>query len=234
MDCRDQSAYSDEVIRRYFFVLNATPQDVGKALEIQDRAKVEVVVLATNPRDFMAATLLMATGKWGCVYKDEEAFLLVRSDSERFGPMLRSGRLEGLTYADPRTGIVSTAVLSQFMTGGVPSELLAELQRIALTNPDPNLYSLIAVGMDGQNQCLNPECRGYLAAQAELLAGRDFMIAGGAKTILESLVRVLSILHADEIRCRPYGNTDRYGPLKEQWELKLAKVRETYLGFRAR
>ncbi|MEW6347706.1 MAG: hypothetical protein AB1646_01475 [Thermodesulfobacteriota bacterium] len=234
MDCRDQSAYSDEVIRNYFLVLNATPQDAGRALEILDRSRVEVVVLATNPRDFRAATLLMATGKWPCVYKDEEAFLLVRSDSARFGPMVSSGNLDGLTYSHPRTKTVSTAVLRQFMTGSVPPELVGKLQQIVLTNPDPNLFSLIALAMNGPNQCLNAACREYLASQAELLAGQDFMIAGGAKTILESLVRVLSILHGDEVRCRLYGNTDRFGSLRQEWELKLAEVRQKYLGYRVR
>ncbi len=234
MDCRDQSAYSDEVIKRYFFILNSTPQDAAKALEILDQTKVEFVILAANPRDFRAATLLMATRRWGCIYKDDEVIVLARSDSERFGPIIRSAALDRLTYSRPQTRVVSTAILRQFMEGAIPAELLASLRQIVLTDPEPNLYSLITFAMNGQNQCLNAAWTDYLVSQAEHLSAKDFMVANGAKTVLESLVRVYTILDTNQKVCRPRGASDRYEKMKKKWEAELARVREKYLGYRSR
>ena len=201
MDCRDQSAYSDSVIRQYFSVLNVSGQTAGQALEILDRGRVEFVILATNPRDFQAATILMATRRWGCIYKDDEAFVLARTDSERLGPMIRSGRLDGLTYARPENRVISTVILRKFMGEPIPEELLASLKRIVANKPDRNLYSLVTSVMNGQRGCLNAACRDYLTSEANRLSALDYMVANGAKTIVESLVLIYTLLDINDEVC---------------------------------
>ncbi len=231
IDCRDQSAYSDDLIGTYFRMLNSGPKEIPGALGVLDMYRVSYVVLATNPRAFRLATLLMQTRKWGCIYKDEEVFVLARADSARYGPAIRSGDLDGVRYGSPRTRVVTEAILNQFMKGSIPKDLLTQIKAEADKRPDANLYSLIASAMNGSSPRLLPKTKTYLKSRVDDLAGRSHMVAAGGKTVLQSLLRVLSILERDERHGGVSRGINQWTDEVKAWRARFDDLEKRYLGY---
>jgi hypothetical protein len=231
MDARDQSFYSDEIIELYFSIMNSRREDIPRTLEVLDRYQVSYAVLATNVGDFDLATLLMETRKWACIYKDDEFLLLARSDSEKIGPSSRSLTLNTLQYRSDDTRLLSEAVRSQFMTGKVPPELLTWLQDYCRHHPDPDLYSLITLAINGKSPCLCPEARSFLMSEVQRLAGMDYMVAAGATSIVKSLIIVAGILEGDELRCHAGTNAQTYSRLRKGAARIYAELEAKYRGY---
>jgi hypothetical protein len=191
MDCRDQSAYTDEIIRTYFFVLNSSPSDLEQALAILDISQVEFVCIRST---HALGIRLMSTGKWACIYRDEEALLLARTDSEKFGPIVRWGKFHRLWYGSEDTRVVTHAFSSLFLNGRVPSELLPHLKAIVQRVPNTFVYALIKDGLSGRDECLSPEARSFFDSEDQRLSRLDYMVAGGAVSILKGHMMILGSL----------------------------------------
>jgi hypothetical protein len=231
MDARDQSFYSDEIIELYFSIMNSRREDIPRTLEVLDRYQVSFAVLATKVGDFDLATLLMETGKWLCIYKDDEFLLLARSDFEELGPSSLSPTLNTLQYRSNDTRLVSEAVRFQFMTGKVPPELLTWLQNYCRHHPDPDLYSLITLAINGKSPCLCSEARSFLMSEVQRLAGMDYMVAAGATSIVKSLVIVAGILEGDALRCNAGKNAQAYSRLRKGAFKIHAELEAKYRGY---
>jgi len=231
MDARDQSFYSDEIIELYFAIMNSKRQDIPRTLEVLDQHQVSYAVLATNVGDFDLATLLMETRKWVCIYKDNEFLVLARSDSERLGPMFQSSSLKGLRYRSDDTRLVSEAVRSQFLTEKMPPELLTRLQDYCRRKPDPDLYSLITLALNGKSPCLGSEARYFLMSEVQRLSRMDYMVAGGATSIVKSLMIVAGILEGDELRCHAGKNAQTYNKLRKGAARIYGELEDKYRGY---
>ena len=231
MDARDQSFYSDEIIELYFAIMNSKRQDIPRTLEVLDQHQVSYAVLATNVGDFDLATLLMETRKWVCIYKDNEFLVLARSDSERLGPMFQSSSLKGLRYRSDDTRLVSEAVRSQFLTEKMPPELLTRLQDYCRRKPDPDLYSLITLALNGKSPCLGSEARYFLMSEVQRLSRMDYMVAGGATSIVKSLMIVAGILEGDELRCHAGKNAQTYNRLRKGAARIYGELEDKYRGY---
>ncbi len=231
MDARDQSFYSDQIIELYFSIMNSGREDIPSTLEALDRYQVPFAVLATNAADFELATLLMETRKWACIYKDREFLLLARSEPERLGPMFQSSSLNALRYRSDDARLVSEAVRSQFLTGKVPPELLARLQDYCRRDPAPDLYSLITLALNGKSQCLGSEATSFLMSEVQRLAGIDYMVAGGATSIVKSLMIVAGILEGDEIKCHSGKNSQTYSRFRKGAARIYAELEAKYRGY---
>ncbi len=231
MDARDQSFYSDRVIASYFSIMHSRPQDIPGTLEILDSHQVSYALLATNAADFDLATRLMETRQWACIYKDAEFLLLTRSNSERFGPMFRSLSLKGLQYRSDDKRLVSEAVMSQFFSGTVSPELLIRLQNYVRRHPDPSLYSLITLALNGKSPCLSWEARSFLTSELSHLTEMDYMVPAGATTVVRSMMLVAGLLEGDDIRCHSGHNAQTYGRLRQQAAKIQAALENEYRGY---
>lgn len=231
MDARDQSFYSDEIIKTFFSLMNTQQGDVPRTLEILDRCGVSLIALTTTPTDFRLATLLMETRQWACMYKDDEFILLVRSDAERFAGMIRSAALDGLRYPSEDVKIASEAVLAQFHAGEMRPELIGKLIDLVHRKPDPDLYILIALAMNHGAPCLNAETWTFLAAEAKRLAGMDYMKPDGARTVVKSLVNVAGMLANDQATCRSEREGPRWAEVRDRAGRIYHQLEETYRGY---
>ena len=204
MDCRDQSAYSDDIIKTFFSILSTRGGGQGareRATRLLDRYGVSAVVLETKPRDIGLATLLMSSRKWACVYRDDRLFLLVRTDDDRFGASLDAGRLPPLWYPDERIRVLSAAFLSYFMTGAIPPRTRGDLKRILEKRPDPESYGLLYLTGRGPKGCLDQSTRRYLLSEVHRLSKVDAAESAMGRSVLESLIRIVELLERNEKSC---------------------------------
>ncbi|MEJ2716344.1 MAG: hypothetical protein P8182_04280 [Deltaproteobacteria bacterium] len=234
MDCRDQSAYPDDVIRTFFSILSTRGRGQGagdRAIRLLDRYGVSAVVLETKPRDIGLATLLMASRKWACVYMDGRLFLLVRTDDDRFEASLKAGRLPPLWYPDDRTRILSAAFLSYFMTGAIPPRTRDDLKRVLLERPDAESYGLIYLSGLGPEGCLNHSTRRYLLSEVRRLSKKAGTETPNGTKVIESLIRIVELLQRDQRLCSRGPPPIAYGELRKLLEKRLQRLKKTYLGY---
>lgn len=231
MDCRDQSYYPSDVIRDYFTVLGINRSSHGAPLLILDKWRVEAVALTTGPIDFRCAMELMKSKRWSCLYADPQSFLLVRTNSPRFGTMLRSGRLTELVFPDESSRILTHAVLGRFTIGQISTEVLQGLREEIASSPWPNLYSLLVWGSDDPRKCLRPDTVTYLTSEMERLIRINPLYANGAEQITLSLVRILEILEENAVRCSDHTRASILGGLRATWESRYQQMRRYYLGY---
>ncbi len=236
MDCRDQSAYPDQVLRDYFSILrtNGTdPKSVRRALDLLKTYKVEAVVLHGNPIEFNLGIILMGTQKWACLYYDLETLLLVRSDSDNFGSYVREGRLPPLRYPDEKSRMLSRAVLEYFMTGKIPDKLTTYLKRSTRETPHPNIYGLIYLSGRSTGGCMKQATKEYFFSEGKRLASMDPLTPQKGRDILLSLIRILSLLDQDERACLPIKGPVPYRQLINNVKQRLKQLEKVYLGYRA-
>jgi len=202
MDLRAQAGYSPENFRDYFAVTRSHPGRADRALEVLDRFEVAYVVMDSVLIDHrMVATALMQTRKWACIYQDRWVFVLARTDSERLGPTLEAANLDGLWYKDPGARTVSQAILSLFVKKEISADLVDRLCEAVKKSPDPEVYSLIAMGMNKGAKCLNEASKAFLTGELERLSKMDYMVSGSIRFILESQIRILFILSQNGRQC---------------------------------
>jgi hypothetical protein len=231
MDARDQSFYSDEIIKLFFALMNTQREDVPHTLEILNRYGVSLIALTTTPTDFRLATLLMETRQWVCIYKDDEFILLVRSDAKRFAEMIQTSALDGLRYPSEDVKLASEAVMSQFHTGGMRPELLKQVIDLVHRRPDPDLYILIALAMNHGAPCLNEETWTFLSNEAKRLAAMNYMQQDGARKVLKSLVNVSGMLANDQETCRTGREGPQWAAVRDRAGRMYQELEETYRGY---
>jgi len=234
MDCRDQSAYSDDIIQKYFATLGANegrPATMDRALEILSRYKVSAVVMETRPAGFRFATILMATRKWACIFKDDEVFVLSPVDSERFGSWVSQGKLPPLWFPDKITRAISAALLSFSMTGRLTPETRAELERIVEKKPDSSIYGLLYLSALEPNGCLRPELKSFFLSEVVRLSAMDPMTPRLGKPILESLIRLVSALESEEQTCSSRTRPFPFEAARKALEERLTVMERKYLGY---
>lgn len=234
MDCRDQSAYSDDIIQTYFATLGANegrPATTDRALEILSRYKVSAVVMETRPAGFRFATILMATRKWACIFKDDEVFVLSPVDSERFGSWVSQGKVPPLWYPDEVTRAISAALLSFSMTGRLTPETRAELERIVEKKPDSSIYGLLYLSALEPNGCLRPELKSFFLSEVVRLSAMDPMTPRLGKPILESLIRLVSALESEEQTCSSRTRPFPFEAARKALEDRLTAMERKYLGY---
>jgi len=230
MDCRDQSIYSDEMITTYFRVLNSRPDELQESMKIVDGFKVDYMILVTSPQDFRLATLFMESRKWGCIYNDEEFLVLARTDSERFGPIFRSGTLDGLWYSDSETRSMSQAVMLLFMNRALPGELLDSLKEYSRRDPNPNLYSLLTLAVNGRSHCLNKEAESFLTSEISRLSSMNYLEPNGAR-IVRSLSRIAEILEGNAMTCRSADPALAFAALRSKLSHIYQGLEAKYRGY---
>jgi hypothetical protein len=235
MDCRDQSAYPDRVLRDYFSILRtnrSNPRSVRRTLDLLDAYGVEAVVLQANPIEFNLGMTLTASKKWACLYYDLNTLLLVRSDSRRFGPYLQEGRLPPLKYPDDKSRILSAAFLRYFMTGKISDKLISDLKRVNSETPHPNVYGLIYLSGRTARGCMKPTTKEYFFSEGKRVASIDPLTPHKGRNVLLSLIRILSLLAQDERACLPVRGPVPYEQLIDKVKLRLKQIEKVYLGYR--
>lgn len=105
-DLRAQSFFPDSVVETYLSIFNPQQEDLDRLPEIMDRSGSELVILDTADRQyyFNLATILMESGKWACIYKDEYLIILAKADTLRFDFTKDPDQLGKLCTADRKPG----------------------------------------------------------------------------------------------------------------------------------
>ena len=200
MDCRDQSVYPDRIATDYFTIMGVIRADSSDPLALLDQYGVTSIALTTNPIDLQAAIRFMQSRKWACIYADPDALLLVRADSDRFQEAVKTG-LKGLRFPSEESRSLSRAFLYHFMHGYVPQDIVEDLEVVAKSNPWPNLYTLIVLGLEKSGSCFRQETVTYLLSEAARLSGVDPTKEKRGAQVLESLVRIYEILRMNALEC---------------------------------
>jgi len=197
MDLRAQAAYSLQNFKDFYIIKYTVPGQADKAVQVLDRYNVEFVVFDTIYAR-AAATALMETRKWGCIYLDHWVIVLTRTNSGPYAQEIRSANLDSLWFKNDRTRIVSQATLSLFMRGEINPDLLDRLKDALNDWPDPELYSLFVMAVTHSQSRLDEASKAYLIAELDRLSKINYMAPMGVRSILESQLRILSILYEDE------------------------------------
>ncbi len=231
-DLRVQSVFPERVVKDYLSLVTPGSHDFEETVSLLKRNRIDLVILDTSKSvNTWLADRLMETKTWGCIYADEWVIVLAAATSARFGPMISAGNLDGLLYDRPETKTLALGLLSLFTQGNVDSDILTKLITRVKEHPRPEVYSVIMGAMNGPSPCLNSRTRAFLESEAARLAKSDYLVTGGAFTILRSLLKILVILETNEIRCVPNGNPRKF--TKQRWAFTAAfdEVREQYGGF---
>ncbi|MFH0823141.1 MAG: hypothetical protein V2B18_10360 [Pseudomonadota bacterium] len=233
LDCRDQSAYSPEVIRSYFSMLDAPdagPAARAQVLERLDYYRVDTVVLDASPPESDLATLLMTSKKWVCVFAGSKVFVLVRADTALFGKIIGGAEPAVYEYPDDRARIRTYAVFSYFQHGSLPTDLRQSLKTMMQQKPDPSMYTLLYLtGRDSKGR-LTPDDRSYLLSEVDRLSKLDPMLENMARPLLGSLTTILSLLEADARAGGLPARAGAYAPLRRVFEEGLYRIEQRYLG----
>jgi hypothetical protein len=230
-DLRVQSVYPKEIVKGYLSAVTPRSGGITDTLQLLDRFGISLVILDTSKStNSWLADQLMQSASWGCIYADEWVIILANAASPRFGPMISSRNLDGLTYDRPETKTLSLALLSLFTQGMIQPELLDKLIAMVKDRPRPEVYSLIMGAMNGPSPCLNPKTKRFLESEALRLSRKDYRVSGGAFSVLQSLLRILVILERNEIACVPGGSPQRFRQARRRFTAIFRDVKKLYGG----
>jgi hypothetical protein len=209
--------------------MNDLPRLTGEL----NRYGVEIIVLDTisQPQTRDLAYALMRGKQWGCIYKDEWVFILARTDSERFGPIIRSADAITLDYQDKETKIISQAVLQAFTKEKLPTEMVEELLTILRKHPRPDVFSLAVLGLNRHERCLNAVSKRFLHNHLKSLTNTNYMVTGGVHSILGSIDRILLILEANENACGTKAKAQMYANKRKDLVKLMERISRRYSGF---
>lgn len=230
MDTRDQSFYPEQVLRDYFSIMGVVGGRNPARLLLLDKYNVSTVVMTTYPYDFDLATDLLRTKKWGCVYKDDYAMVLVRSDSPRFSEVLSKADFSGLRYPDKETKVRTEAFQSYSRIGAVRPELLEDLRLMVRRRPWPNYYLFIGSGMDDINGCFKSETRRFLNSEATRLGKIDPTYAHAAEEALQSRITILELLEQSALRCGEPREAEKLNAARQTAAERYEALADYYTG----
>ncbi|MFH1117614.1 MAG: hypothetical protein V1792_27155 [Pseudomonadota bacterium] len=231
-DLRAQSVFPERIIKDYLTIVTPGPGDIDATIDLLGRNRMDLVILDTSKSmGTRLADQLMQTAQWGCIYADEWVIILAAASSPRFGPMIRSCNLDGLTYNRPETKTQALGLLTLFMRGTVSPDLLDRIIALVKEHPRPQVYSLVIRAMNGSSPCLNSGTKAFLESEAARLAGSDYLVSGGAFGTLRSLLEILVILEKNEIGCLPGGNPRRFTEQRRAFMAAFDDLRRQYGGF---
>ena len=165
------------------------------------------------------------------MYFDTWSIVLASVRSERFAPIIASGNLDTLRYPSPETKIVSQVYLSYFMHGQISPELMASLMESLRRRPDPHVYLLVSYAQKGGNKCLDDQTRAFLESEAQRLASLDYLVTGGARTIMASLLRIVEFLDVDDSQCSRDKRSRKYAALRLKYVQEFERIKAHHGGF---
>ncbi|MBI5248589.1 MAG: hypothetical protein HY912_03770 [Desulfomonile tiedjei] len=228
MDCRDSAMYDDDIMKLFLKVLyDSGPNHGQEASAILEQFGIPFVLLDARGSDWNLAVQLMKSKNWLPVYKDEEAVLLVRSDSSVAETFHRTGNLDYFKYDRPETRIMSEALAWLYGKGRIPERLALDMKTIVLHKPEPLLYTLIASAPSIAIRCEDLETKSYLESELSRLSKTNHRIAGGAR-ILESQIVLLRLLSMNRQKCEPRDNDQRFARMMHEQKLNLSELQRKY------
>jgi len=230
MDTRDQSFYPEQILRDYFKIMGLAGEKNAARLSLVDKYGVSTVVMTTYPYDFDLAADLLRTKKWGCIYKDDYAMVLVRSDSKRFSELLSKADFSELRYVDKETKVRSEAFQSYSQSGTLRSDLLRELRKMVERRPWPNYYLFICSGMDKMNGCFKKETQDFLSSEAARLAAINISYAHAAEEVIQSRITILELLEQSASRCGERRDAERIQATRQMVTVQYEALARYYLG----
>jgi len=134
-------------------------------------------------------------------------------------------------YGKSSTKVISKSILSFFMKGLIQPKLLNSLIKIQRSAPNHFAYRLIVRAMNGDSPCLNKPTKDYLESEALRLSASNYMVSGGAYSILLSLLQALIILEKNDKLCGPQKTDYRYSKWRKDLTAVLKQIKNRYGGF---
>ena len=116
------------------------------------------------------------------------------------------------------------------MKGSIEPDVVNRLIRMVRRSPNPEVYSLIIGAMNGTSPCLNARTRQFLESEVERLSKANYIKAGGAFTVVRSLLRILVILERNEITCTDKGRPERFSEPRRRFTAVFDQLKRQYGG----
>jgi hypothetical protein len=93
------------------------------------------------------------------------------------------------------------------------------------------VHGLLYLSSLEPNGCLRPEARPFFISEVRRLSALDPMTPGLGKPILESLIRLVSVLEKEEKFCSFPKGSISFGATLRALEDRLAAMEKKYLGY---
>lgn len=231
-DLRAHSFFSEQIIKDYLLIGSPNSTEFAQGQKLMQQLDISFVVLDTTIgyySDF--SERLMKTKQWGSIYRDDGVIILANVLSKNTAHLTADEGLDHLWYEKSSTKVISKSHLSFFMKGFIQPELLNNLKKIQLSTPKHYAYRLIVKAMNGESNCLNEPTKDFLESEALRLTASDYMVSGGAYSILLSLFQVLVILEDNEKLCEPQKTDYKYRKWKRDILAVLKHIKTRYGGF---
>jgi len=231
-DLRAHSFFSDKIIKDYLLIDSSNSTEFAQGQKLMQQFDVSFVVLDTTTGYYSKlADRLMKTKQWACIYRDDRIIILASVLSKGSAHLTADGGLDRLWYGKSSTKVVSKSLLSFFMKGLIQPELLNSLIKIQRSTPKHYVYRLIVRAMNGDSNCLNEPTKDFLESEALRLSASNYMVSGGAYSILLSLFQVLVILENNDKLCEPQKADYKYSKWKREVTAVLKQIKTRYGGF---
>lgn len=108
---------------------------------------------------------------------------------------------------------------------------MASLMESLRRRPDPHVYLLVSYAQKGGNKCLDDQTRAFLESEAQRLASLDYLVTGGARTIMASLLRIVEFLDVDDSQCRRDKRSRKYAALRLKYVQEFERIKAHHGGF---
>ncbi len=154
----------------------------------------------------------------------------MRSHSEHIKHFTQTGRLDDLWYPDDQTRALSLAYLQLATSGRIQEEVEVELKQTVKPAPMPFIYLAVAVA-HRPGGCLDEATRNWLSSELYRLAEKDFVVANGVNTVLNSMLQIIGLLEADRQACPNRVPLFDFGQLKAQLLHTKKALRKKFMAF---
>jgi hypothetical protein len=108
--------------------------------------------------------------------------------------------------------------------------MIKGLINLAAADPRPNLYSLIVLGTQKSNQCMNSQIKSFLLTEVDRLRKMDAGKTWDGIQIVDSLARIFEILEVDALCLKNARESQLFAMGKKHWEDAANRMRNHYGG----
>ncbi len=226
MDVRDQSYYSSDVISEYFRALGVIPAELEEVRTILDKHGVAIAALTMDVMDFQAAVRLMRLQEWTIIYADARSLCPVRRSALT---AVTGADRKLFVYRNKEVEVITQAWREYFETGVLHEPTLTGMKAIALADPQPNYFRMIARKAEAAT-LLHPDVLRYLVGSIPQLQALITPLRTGSGAALESLEVVFALLGEDSRARNDSLNAQLYLTAAAKAQRRLSILRDKYEG----
>ncbi len=223
-DTRDQSFFPESVVLDYFKMMGIVKVPDAERLALADKYGLTAFIFSSDIIDFDAAMFFAKSKMWSCIYADPHSLVLVKAESDEHH------KFPSLEYPSDGVRLLTQAINSHLKNSEFSSDMIKGLINLAAADPRPNLYSLIVLGTQKSNQCMNSQIKSFLLTEVDRLRKMDAGKTWDGIQIVDSLARIFEILEVDALCLKNARESQLFAMGKKHWEDAANRMRNHYGG----